>query len=516
MINDIKDYSKQHRLHPLSMFYRGITNLPQIIFPLYLALVNHDSQEMIFIIITIAVALFTFPTIFLNYYYFLFWINPTEIVIHSGIIARKKRNIPMSRVQNVEINQNFLQRILGLAKVSIETAGDAQTEGLLEFVTIKDAEIIRNIIREYQQVLEAQITNNIMKINKFDDIELTASLDNIDNNEKINTSNNIYNNEYKDDLIFQMSLKEIFIFGMTKFRPVVLVIVFVLMQYINYLPKEFYKNETQGISNFFAGLNPFYLVLYISIIILIAILISWAITIFLTINQYYGFRLHYDGKRLHNECGLFGKRNGIIPLKKLQAINIVSNIISRKLNLYGLQMQTAGLGVKKLTPEIAVPAAKLSRVVELANNILNFNLPEKYNPVSRHTIKRALFRYFMILTPLIIISAIFLPEALFALLLTPLLYFAAVLMYQNRGWLVEDDKIIIKEGFIFQKISIIPISKIQTLSVRSTFFQGRLGLATMFIDTAATSVINDAAIIDIDIKEAELIMNHIAECFHKQ
>ena len=102
----------------------------------------------------------------------------------------------------------------------------------------------------------------------------------------------------------------------------------------------------------------------------------------------------------------------------------------------------------------------------------------------------------------------------FSQILIPLIYFGAVLRWQHRGWNIQNDKIIIKQGFYSRRIKIIPIDKIQTINVKRSFFQRRLQLATLHIDTAASSGINDASIIDIDENEALELMNIISKKFH--
>jgi putative membrane protein len=97
--------------------------------------------------------------------------------------------------------------------------------------------------------------------------------------------------------------------------------------------------------------------------------------------------------------------------------------------------------------------------------------------------------------------------------LIPIIGFGAFIRYQYRGYHVADNQIIVKQGFWFQKISIIPIEKIQTLHKRSSYFQRRLGLATVEIDTAATIYGNDASIIDIDDDVATNIFEELNRLF---
>lgn len=48
-----------------------------------------------------------------------------KIVVHSGVIGRRKAMIPYERIQNVNVVKGILERIYGLSSIQIETAGGA-------------------------------------------------------------------------------------------------------------------------------------------------------------------------------------------------------------------------------------------------------------------------------------------------------------------------------------------------------------------------------------------------------
>ncbi len=42
----------------------------------------------------------------------------------TGVLSRSKRNIQLSKVQDVRVEQNLAQRLLGIGNISVETAGE--------------------------------------------------------------------------------------------------------------------------------------------------------------------------------------------------------------------------------------------------------------------------------------------------------------------------------------------------------------------------------------------------------
>ena len=73
-----------------------------------------------------------------------------EIRIDSGFLHRTSRAIPFDRVTDVDLEQGPIQRLLGLAKVKLETGasgGGKEEEGVLHTISLARAEALREHIR---------------------------------------------------------------------------------------------------------------------------------------------------------------------------------------------------------------------------------------------------------------------------------------------------------------------------------------------------------------------------------
>ncbi|MBA3835331.1 MAG: PH domain-containing protein, partial [Sphingomonas sp.] len=71
---------------------------------------------------------------------FAFRVGENEIRIDSGILNRTHRSIPFDRVQDVDIGQGPVARLLGLASVKFETGGSAgKEEGILQAIPLQRA-----------------------------------------------------------------------------------------------------------------------------------------------------------------------------------------------------------------------------------------------------------------------------------------------------------------------------------------------------------------------------------------
>jgi putative membrane protein len=498
-----QQYKEPKRLAPMTILYKLFQNLPAIAIPLYFVLAQPDFESLTIILFMAFYALFVVPAVILQYFYFSYLITDKEFVIFSGVVSRKQRNISLRRIQNISISQNFLQKILGIVRVQAETAGESASEGVLEFVTKKDAEEIDEIIRRHQLQIDQENPEESAK--------------EIDEEEETPTGHTT-----EEKTLFSMNLREVAIFGVLRLRPLMLVFIgwLVSMMQQFYLipdPEELIGRQlaNTNLLDLPDQWNIFLLVLYFIVGIIIAIALSILADVLLTINSYYNFRLSRLGEKLYTRHGLLNTKRGTIPLKKLQMVIIFTNIIRRKFGYYGLALETAGLAEKTTLRDIAVPFSTKQKVEALARSIHNLEIPEELHQVSRKTIRRALFRYSVVALPLLGLLFWLSSWALVLLAVLPLLYYAAVLRWQYRGWKIDNQLIYIKQGFWRQSFSIIPIEKIQTLLIRRSFFQRRLGLSTLTVDTASSSAMSRSEIVDIDKDMAEEIIHHLNEEFKK-
>jgi len=491
------------RLSPLSILLRIIEILPQLIIPLYFALTG-NWVEISFLLIGSIFGIFIFTSMILRYYYFTYQFKNDEMIIRSGVISKKQRNIPFKRIQNTNVSQNILHRILNLYKLEIETAGDSTGEGILNGISKKHYIEIEELIQKYKSAYKEQ-----------------AKISESDNKDYENEYDNEKNSNKNSNILFYLDFNGLLKFGIMRFRPLLLPIV----GYIYSLFQQYNPNLSENIGNWlelnfgylFNSINSFQLILTIIMLIFGALLFSWLLDIILTINQFYKFTLFNDEDKLITKRGLLSKRSASIPLKKLQLMRIYTNFIRRKFGYYGLALETAGFGGKvSKGPEVAVPFSRLENIVGLAKNIINFQYPFEFESVSPKTIRRAIFRYLIVSIPILITLSLFYNYMFLIFLLLPVLYWPALIKFRYRMFRIEDDKVIIKQGFIFEKISIIPIEKIQNVIIKETFFQRKLGLSSLIIDTAATPRLNETMIIDINSERAKDIMIDIMNKFNSK
>lgn len=66
-----------------------------------------------------------------------------SIFLHSGVLFRRERHVRLDRIQSVEVTQPLVARIFGYAALQIESAGGAESNLSLRFLTQQQAQELR-------------------------------------------------------------------------------------------------------------------------------------------------------------------------------------------------------------------------------------------------------------------------------------------------------------------------------------------------------------------------------------
>jgi putative membrane protein len=149
----------------------------------------------------------------------------------------------------------------------------------------------------------------------------------------------------------------------------------------------------------------------------------------------------------------------------------------------------------------------MNEIVPIARDILPFDPPDTFSSVSPLTIRRHFIRYTAVLTILTGIASYLVTwtdgsffawqDAWWALLLTPLILTYAVLHYRNHGYALGDDEFYVRRGVFKQYTWIIPTEKYHVFYRTASIFQRRLGLESLFIDTAGAATFAYPEVIDL-------------------
>ena len=493
-------FAEPRRLHPLTMFYKGIVSLPGVLVALYFS--ARGGEFWMLVAVTILTIVLTIPSIILRYLYFTFYVTHDEVVIDSGVFSKRSRNIPIERIQNVEMRQNFLQRIFGIAQVQLETAGGDNTEGVFEFISIQDAEALRLLIREQQ----ADHEHTPQTVNTGDATETGSAAGAVKHPAGAPPA---------EEVLYEMPKRTLWLYGMFRISFWFFAAALTVAQTLGYNPEDIVNSHPEQQLLQLNGGEAESLWLVGVMAGLGMLLLAWLSGMLFTVNQFYNFRLTRERGKLFKQHGLLAVSKATIPLRKVQSMVLSSSPIMRSFGYAALEVQTAGFGQDKRGAEVAVPMVERDRAVGLIEDIMQVEVPQEFEPISRLAIRRAFIR--MLILWIAVAAGLYAWLGLGALWFAfalPLLYKAALLRWEYRGYNISRETAFVRHGFWRRRISVIPLRKIQTMTMIQSFFQRRLGLASIYIDTAGAGGLDDARIDDVAAEDAERILTEIQTAFN--
>jgi len=482
------------RLHPLTLLLRVGASLPALVVILLPTLQNPNSENVISVVLGVLYGLVALPAIVLQYLRFSYRITPKQIVIQKGVLRRQNRSIPIERIQNIQIEQNLVARLIGLAKVTIETAGSSATEGSLEYVGLSSAHEIRQAVRSFQHRSPPD----------------AADADAADA-------------EGDAETLFAMSLPHVLLSGAFRFSLFYIALVFSALQLVD--PEAIVQRvlRSQGRIDQITETMAAYPALTILVSIVVAGVLGWISGIAIHLARYYGFRLWLDGDKLRKRHGLFTVTEGTVPLKKVQALILRTNPFMRAFGWYELEVQTVGMNVDEQGHRVIAPFAQYEDILALAQRVRPFELPDAFGAVSRLTIRRRFFRYTLAMSAVLLPSAYFWPADWWHLggaalpwwgaLVVPLLLGWAILQYRNHGYAVREDGFYIRRGVLSHYLWILPTEKFHAFHATATLFQRRLDLKTLFVDTAGAATFAYPEVIDLPADEADAQLDQLYRRF---
>ena len=418
--------------------------------------------------------------------------------IESGVISQRSREIPIDRIQNVDISRNVLQRVFGIAVVAFETAGGGDTEARLRFVSFEEAKRLQARLGRLKRV-DGEPPDGEPPDGDRDGETADGTDGAADPADRAPGVVGRRPDAPAVTELFSLDRTELAIVGALSVDFRVPGVLFLLASTAGSAVVPAYLSATSGTAFVAVG----------AVILLGVGLLSWVVGAAATVAQYYDFRLVRSGDELQYERGLLQRYDGSIPFDKIQTLTVADNPLKRYFGYATLYIETAGYapggsGGNSRGSEAAVPLAERDRVLELIEELepvgdVTFQRPPK------RARRRYLVRYLAVVGVLTgityaantFVSLPFPPWS--PALLVPLAVWFAHATWTHRGYWLGDHHVVTRNGVVRRRTKVVPYYRIQTVIDARTVFQRRLDLATVTVDTAGSLSLGgqDAAAVDI-------------------
>lgn len=141
------------RLSPLTPLVRSFLFLVVVLASTWDDILRGDLGPFAWLLLAVLVAGAAFGTA--SWLRTKYWIEADELRVDTGIVSRQSRRIRVDRLQGIDIVQPFVARLFGLAELKMDVAGGGAREGSLAYVTLSEAEQLRESLLSRRDALRA-------------------------------------------------------------------------------------------------------------------------------------------------------------------------------------------------------------------------------------------------------------------------------------------------------------------------------------------------------------------------
>ena len=400
--------------------------------------------------------LFMAAGLFLYWRRFEYRVGENEIRIDSGILSRTHRSIPIGRIQDVDITQGPVARLLGLAKVKFETGGSAgEEEGVLQAIRLERAQELRKLVRARRGQSAAT------------DEPLEAA-------------------PVESPPIYAMDLKRLFLAGTFNFSLAVFAGLFGLTQtfgdVLGFDPfsRRFWLSLLSAgdpIRDFIIAHQVATAVAGAALLVVIGVLTG----IVRTVLTDFGFRLDRTGVGLRRRRGLLTRTDVTLPVSRAQAAVIGSGPVRDRLGWRELRLQSLAKDEGSRGAHVVAPLARDEEVGDILGELGWAQLPSSigWTRVSRAYVG-ILLAAMVPLYVAAIANLILVPLAGAAFVVALLVVIAVrFLAWSRTGYAIDGDRLLTRTGWWQRRITVLPARKIQSVDLRESLVSRLFGVASL-------------------------------------
>lgn len=436
------------RIHPVGMILSFVKTIKSYIIPaiIFFFVSSNESFNVYVIIGGSLLILLVVVTSILEWWKFTYLIKDGELRIEHGVFVKKKRYIPIERIQTINTSAGIIQQIFRLVKLQIETAGSGlEAEVSLTAIKKDEADRIQEEISTYKQ------------LSRLSTVE--------DEQEKVILNQPTYKMTEKDLLVAASTSSGIGV--------IISAVAAFVSQFDEFIPFDRIIDRFEFLTN--ASITLY------AILIFIAFFIAWVLSIVGVVLKYAYFTVTKAEEELKISRGIFEKRQITIPTKRIQAIQIVQNPLRQLMGYSTIYIESAGgnSGDEGLST-ILFPVVPKRNVEQLLGEFLpSFKQQNDLNRLPKRSMIRYCLRKAIPALIVILPLAYFLqPWGYLSFILLPVAVWWGYASYKDAGWNYHGDQLNVVFRVISKTHVLVNRNRLQSIKSKTTYFQKRVSLQT--------------------------------------
>jgi len=469
---DFSQPQRQSSIGVLIMFFDTIQEYGRALLPLIvIGILKFDNTNRLYIFLSIPVIFVIIGIIaYLKYLHFTFFLDNQngEFVVTEGVFNKTRTTIQLHKIQQVNIRQSLLQRIIGVHALDVDTAGTNDKEVSIKAVSHELALNLKSVL--------------------LDNIRITE-------NGKVASESFDSRNAISEQPFISISFLSLLKVGITSnyIRSLGLLLAFFVTTY-DYairLSNHGIIDEDQFINYFDKG----FVMRFVGILIVLLLVVILIINIFRTIIKFFNYQITKQSGSLLLSFGLFATKSTIIKPEKVQVVSVTQNYFQKKFDILELKIKQATNGEKEARKQaIEIPGCDKNEHIAILK-LLFGEMPEKGFMIKPNFRKLGFAVFLTIVLPLVLFYSVALngsPNlleyqygvAVYVVFMGIIQYFS----FRNNRLFINDRFIIKQSGAWDISNEIIEPHRIQAITTSQLFWHKSLNIGSITLHTAGGNV----------------------------
>lgn len=496
----------ERRLPQVALLFALLSSLQRYALPLLAVLIfsRGNGYERWLLLLLLP----SFGYALLKYFTFTYTLGHDELVIRSGLLSRQERHLPYARIQNVDLRQNLLHRLAKVAVVRLETGSGGDAEAEIEVLTESAiAELRAAVLR---RSAPAQTAALVLAPEEAP-LALPASIA----------------SEPAARPLLELGATDLVLRGLLTGRGFILVAA--ATGFLQQTGIVDFGDQAERLGSTFgfdgaafaqgdgsgkmtgtydeigiaAWLQSFLTWHNLAIFFVLGAVL-WVATrvlsILWTLATFWDFRLVRRGDSLSTEQGLFTRVSATLPRHRIQALELRTGFLDGLFGRAAVVAATAGRGItgddQAKNPSAENAELFLAPILRKddAQRLLRDLAPEHYQEglewrgFAAGTFGRLLRKRLLLLAAFLALAYWLLgPLGAAAVIVIGAFEAVSLQRYVRRSrWALGSSAIFWRSGSFGEIAKMVPLEKIQVVSLLRSPFDRRRGTATLQVDTAAT------------------------------
>ncbi|MGG1450417.1 PH domain-containing protein [Bacillus licheniformis] len=480
--------SEPRRMHPAAVilnFIKGLVEtVKNFIIPFGVVIFLNQSQTVKMIAIAAAVLFFIalVVTSIIKWSKFTYRIEEDELRIEEGLINKKKRYIPIERIQTINTSAGLIQQMFKLVKLQVETAsGGTEAEVSLVAITQAEAERIQQALFERKKAAEDTGTDVPVPLKETAEEAEEAE---------------------EPVMMYKMTGQELLTAASTSSGIGVIISgVFAFFTQVD----DFF--DLDWLYDRFAFLNSAGAAV-IALAAFVALFIAWLLSIVGMLLKYANFTVVRKEKEIVISRGLIEKQQITIPLQRIQAIKIKESLIRQPFGLAAVTIVSAGGNVLEEDKSAILFPIISKKIINqrLGEFIPDYAPEDDLNRLPKRALRRYILRASWPVLAVVPLSILFPPWGYLSAVLIPFYWIIGYFSYRDAGWKISGSKIIMSSRFIGRTTAVIQRRRMQVFEVSRSYFQRRKQLVSIHTSTKSSVLMEKFSVADVEEKDSDDII----------